>query len=218
MLKRANPSMQLKEAIYKRRTVREFVNKPISKDTLKKILIDGMQAPSNSHMRQWNFINIESLEVRLKVIGEDGEDLIKKRDPDKILDDLGFTDQFQREMYKYSIPKQAKMILTAGAVIIPVYHQPFPLMNPKERMHLNYFASIWMVIENILLSAVEEEIFGVPYIPKCPERIRSLLKIPNKYEFPCILALGYPEPNARTFKPDPIKIEERIHKDLWGEF
>ena len=154
----------------------------------------------------------------LKIIGNEGEDLIKKRDPDKILDDLGFKDQAQREMYKYSIPKQAKMILNAGAVIIPIYYQPFPLMNPKERMHLNYFASIWMVIENILLSAVEEGIFGVTYIPKYPERIKNLLRIPEKYEFPCILALGYPEPTARTFKPDPIKIEERIHSNTWGNF
>ena len=175
-----------------------------------------MQAPSNSHMRNWNFINVENHNVRTRIIGNEGEDLIKKRDLDRILDDLGFTDQSQREMYKYSIPKQAKMILNAGAVIIPVYHQPFPLMNPKERMHLNYFASIWMVVENILLSAVEEDIFGVPYIPKYPERIKHILMIPEKYEFPCILALGYPKPNARTFKPDSIKIEERIHTNNWG--
>ena len=207
--------MNLREAIYKRRTVREFIEKPINIETLKKILADGMQAPSNSHVRDWNFINIERNDYRMRIVGENGEDLLKKRDPDKILDDLGFKDQFQREMYKYSIPKQAKMILTAGAVIVPIYHQPFPLMNPKERMNLNYFASIWMVIENILLSAVEEGIFGVPYIPKYPQRVKKLLNIPDKYEFPCILALGYPDPNAKTFKPDPVKIEERIHKDLF---
>jgi nitroreductase len=207
--------MELKEVIYKRRTVREFIDKSIENDILKKILLDGMQAPSNSHMRKWYFINIDSDDLRMKIVGENGEELIKKRDPEKILDDLGFKDPFQREMYKYSIPKQAKMILTAGAVIIPVYHQPFPLLNSKERMHLNYFASIWMVIENIFLSAVEEGIYGVPYIPKYPERVKSLLKIPNHYEFPCILALGYPEPNARTFVPDPIEIGERIFKNNW---
>jgi nitroreductase len=178
--------------------------------------LDGMQAPSNSHIRRWYFINVENRDIRTKLIGEEGENLLKKRDPDTILNELGFTDTIQRGMYKYSIPKQGKMILTAGAIIIPVYNQPFPLMNPKERMHLNYFASIWMVIENIFLSAVEEGIFGVPYIPKYPERVKTLLNIPDDYEFPCILALGYPEPNARTFIPDPIEIEERIHTNLWN--
>ena len=210
--------MQLKEVIYKRRTIRDFLDKSISKDILKKVLLDGKQAPSNRHMRNWNFINVENHNLRMKIIGNEGEDLIKKRDPDKILDDLGFKDEAQRDMYKYSIPKQAKMILNAGAVIIPVYSQHIPLMNPKERWHLNYFVSIWMVIENILLSAVEEGIFGVTYISKFPERIKNLLKIPEKHEFPCILALGYPEPNAKTFKPDPIKIEERIHSNTWGNF
>jgi hypothetical protein len=96
-----------------------------------------MQAPSNSHMRNWNFINVENHNLRMKIIGNEGEDLIKKRDPDKILDDLGLKDEAQRDMYKYSIPKQAKMILNAGAVIILVYSQHIPLMNPKERWHLN---------------------------------------------------------------------------------
>lgn len=210
--------MYLKEAIYNRRTVRDFIEKPILNKTLNKLLMDGMQAPSNSHMRKWNFINIESSDVRMKLIGKDGEDLIKDRDPEQILDDLGFKDQAQREMYQFSIPKQGKMILTAGAVIVPVYNQPFPLMNPKVRMHLNYFASIWMVIENILLSAVEEGIFGVTYIPKYPEKIKKLLKIPEKYDFPCILALGYPQPNAKVFRPDPFMIEERVYKNLWGKF
>ena len=203
--------MDLHSAIYTRRTIREFREKVIEKNILKKILLDGMQAPSNSHMRDWHFINIESLELRLKIIGNNGEDLIKERNSDVILDNLGFTDQFQIEMYKYSIPKQAQMILTAGAVIIPIYHQPHPLLSPKERSHLNYFASIWMVIENILLSAVEEGIFGVTYIPKHPKKVKSILKVPDKYDFPCILALGYPKANAKKFEPDPIKIEDRIH-------
>lgn len=212
---RASLNMLLKEAIYKRRTVRDFTQQSINNDIIRKILLDGMQAPSNSHMRQWYFIILESNDIRMKIIGKDGENLIKERDPNKILDDLGFIDPAQREMYKYSIPKQAQMILSAGVVIIPVYYQPFPLMKPKERMHLNYFASIWMVIENILLSAVEEGIFGVPYIPKNPEGIKSILKIPDKYDFPCILALGYPTASARTFKPDPITIGERIYKNFW---
>jgi nitroreductase len=120
-------------------------------------------------------------------------------------------------MYKYSIPIQAKMILTAGAVLIPVYSQPFPLMQPKERMHLNYFASIWMCIENMLLSAVEENIYGVTYIPKFPERIKTLLKIPDKHEFPCVLALGYPQEGAKSFKPDSYNIDQKIHYNYWQE-
>ncbi|MFX1569134.1 MAG: nitroreductase family protein [Promethearchaeota archaeon] len=207
--------MKLKEVIYKRRTIRDFTEEPIKEETLTKILMDGMQAPSNSHMRKWEFIIVKEQESRMKLVGDDGERLIKLRDPEQILDDLGFKDKYQREMYKYSIPKQAKMILTAGAVVIPIYHQPFPLLEPKERMHLNYFASIWMCIENILLSAVEEGIFGVPYIPKYPEKIKSILKIPENYEFPCILAIGYPKPNAKSFPPDPIKINERLHFNSW---
>lgn len=43
--------MQLNEAIYKRRTIREFIDKPIKREVINKILTNGIQAPSNSHMR-----------------------------------------------------------------------------------------------------------------------------------------------------------------------
>ena len=60
--------LDIYEAIYSRRTVRAFQEKKIAMETVKKILNAGLQAPSNDHMRYWDFIMIEDQTSKLNLI------------------------------------------------------------------------------------------------------------------------------------------------------
>jgi len=208
--------MDIYKAIYSRRSMRDFEEREIDIDTIKKILDAGLQAPSNSHMREWEFIIINDKSTRLTVIDKIHRDATKK-EIENILDEWKAFDPIQRESYFDAIPKQYKMLLTAGCLIIPCFRQPYPLLKPTEISSLNYFASIWCCIENILLAAVAEGIFGVTRIPLGEEsqHIKALLTIPEDYEVPCYLALGYPDKSAKQVKQNMIKVEERIHFNKW---
>jgi nitroreductase len=167
-------------------------------------------------LRQWEFIIINDKASRLKVIDK----LVKnttKEDSVKIIDEWGLTEHLQREMYIEAIPKQYQMLLTAGCLIIPCFHQKRPLLKPANLSALNSFASIWCCIENILLAAASEGIFGVTRIPfdEELEHIREVLNIPEDYEFPCYLALGYPGENVKKIIQHPIKVEDRMHFNKW---
>ena len=48
--------MELYEAINKRRTVREFLDKPVDFEAIKRILEAGTKAPTWNHNRNWSFI------------------------------------------------------------------------------------------------------------------------------------------------------------------
>ena len=48
--------MELYEAINKRRTIRDFEDKPIYEDIIKRILSAGLKAPTNNHLREGEFI------------------------------------------------------------------------------------------------------------------------------------------------------------------
>ncbi len=209
--------MDIYEAISKRRTVRNFLNKPISFDVIKRIIDAGLHAPSNNHLRQWEFILINDQTVRLSVIDKINKNL-SSRDAVKLLDSWGYTDQFQREMYINAIPGQYRMLLQASCLIIPCFRQESPLLKPKNLSALNGFASIWCCIENMLLAAVAEGIYGVTRIPfdKETKHLRNILLIPDDYAIPCYLALGYPDEKGN--KPIPqhvIKAEDRIHINKW---
>ncbi len=204
--------MDVYEAIYKRRSIRDFSDKKIENKIIKKIIDAGLQAPSNNHLREWEFILLEDIDQRKGFIDQ----LIKpqtNKTAKKVVDNWGLTDTVQRNMYIEAIPKQYKMLINTGLLMIPCFRQHEPLFSKKDIFSLNSFASIWCCIENILIAAVAEGIFGVTRIPFNHEviKIKKLLNIPDDYEVPCFLALGYPTDNAVFHKQKEISVEDRIH-------
>lgn len=74
---------------------------------------------------------------------------------------------------------------------------------------LNYFASAWAAVENILLAATAEGLVCVPYsIGNEPEYVKHLVNAPEEYEFTCFLAIGYAAENAHISKQEEIRVEQ----------
>ncbi len=208
--------MDVYEAIFKRKSVRNFQRRAIDEMTIKKLLDAGLRAPSNNHLREWEFIVVQDQATRLNLI-----DMVQKRftkeEVAAWLDSWGSTDPIQREMYHSAVPKQYAMLLEAACLILPCFRQPWPLLKPDSLSALNPFASIWCCIENILIAAVAEGIYGVTRIPMGAEieHIKKVINCPSDYEIPCYLALGYPSENAIEIEPYPINVDEKIHWNSW---
>jgi hypothetical protein len=68
-----------------------------------------------------------------------------------------------------------------------------------------------------LIAAAAEGIFGVTRIPFEVEResLKRILNIPDGYEVPCYLALGYPRQTAKRLKQYEVCLEDKIHMDRW---
>lgn len=208
--------MDVYAAIFSRRTVRDFQEREIDRALIKKILEAGLHAPSNDHLRQWEFVLVQDRATRLAVI-EKIRSNRTEQDAVAVIDNWGLVDQAQRAMYLDAIPKQYRMLFTAGSLILPCFRQKSPLLQPKDLSALNPFASIWCCIENILLAATAEGIYGVTRIPDGEEsaHLKTVLHIPEDYAIPCYLALGYPAENAKRIEQLSINIEERIHFNQW---
>ena len=56
--------MELYEAIYKRRTVRKFLEKEVDFDAVKRILEAGNRAPTWNHNRNWSYIVLRTEEEK----------------------------------------------------------------------------------------------------------------------------------------------------------
>jgi len=103
------------------------------------------------------------------------------------------------------------MLMESGLLIRPFFRQKqSPQLEPAEQSSLNYFASAWCALENMLLAATTERLGTVFHIPVSDEtaKIKAIARAPEDYEFICLLTMGYPAEDA--FLP-----EQRIHTDIW---
>jgi nitroreductase len=208
--------MNVYEAMAARKTIRDFAPREIEQGLVKKLIAAGFNAPTNNHLREWHFVLLQDKARRKELL----EQVIKpmgKKGAIGIINRWGLKDKAQREMYIDAIPRQYNMLYNAGCLILPCFCQVTPLLKPKDLSALNPFASIWCCIENILVAAAAEGIFGVTRIPFEAERktIKEYLNIPPDYEIPCYLALGYPAETANRARQIDISVDERIHTDGW---
>jgi nitroreductase len=204
------------EAISRRKTIRDFADEEIPLVTVRRLLEAGLKAPSHDHMRRWEFILAQDRSRREQLVLNISESKTTD-DARAVVDGWGLTDSLQRKMYIDAIPKQQSMILNAGCLIIPCFHTRKLLLEPESLSSLNSFASIWCCIENILIAAAAEGIFGVTRIPFEGERkrMKSLLGVPDGYEVPCYMALGYPKKTAERTKQHEVSVDDRVHMNAW---
>ncbi len=208
--------MDVYEAMAARKTIREFSPQEIDPALVQKIIAAGFTAPTNNHMREWHFVLLQD-KARRKELLDQVIKPVTKKGAVAIINRWGMTDAIQREMYIEGIPRQYSMLFTAACLVLPCYCQPGPLLKPKDLSALNAFASIWCCVENMLVAAASEGIFGVTRIPFDAERktLKDFLHVPEDYEIPCYIALGYPADTAARARQVDIRVEERVHLDDW---
>ena len=174
--------MDIYEAIHARRTIRDFKDIPINMDIIEKIIGAGLKAPTNDHMRRWEFVIVNDRNTRAEILKAVME-MTSAADINRWLDSWGAADEAQRAMYIDAVPKQYAMLLNAGCLLLPFFRHEGSLLKPDSLSALNGFASIWCCIENILLAAAAEGIFGVARIPMGNEAafIQKALGCPAGY-------------------------------------
>lgn len=206
--------MDFYDVINKRRTVREFENDDIPMEVIERIVDAAMKAPSNDHLRDWEYIVIKDKNIMSKVLDVDtiprefSDEEMKKLAKAWNLNDI---DQFNA--YKLAVPKQYRMLYEANALIIPIFKEKVDILHPADISHLNVFASIWCSIENFLLASTYENLGCSLRIAMAKEmdNAKKVLNIPEGYFIPCFLGLGKPKKNELLCKQKEINTKEKIH-------
>lgn len=163
-------------------------------------------------MRRLEFVVIRGKENIAKVIAPLAKNMAAFKDLVFELDDTGDNDKMA--MFAGALPKQQCMLMQSGLLVIPFYNQKqSPLLRPVEQSSLNYFASAWCALENMLLAATDEGLGTVFHIPVADEaeQIKKLVNAPEGYEFICLLTMGYPAEGAFLPCQKEIDINRRIH-------
>lgn len=211
--------MELYEALEKRRTCRDYSDREVSDEILKRVIGAAFKAPTNDHLRQLEFVVMRGRENIAPIIDPLAKNMaaFKKlvHEADEA-DEAG--DKDKMAMFADALPKQQRMLMQSGLLILPFFRQKqSPLLKPVEQSSLNYFASAWCALENMLLAATAEGLGTVFHIPVGDEaeKIKEIVGAPEDYEFICLLTMGYPAADAFRPKQKEIDIGDRIHTNVW---
>ena len=184
---------------------------------LEKVLSAAFKAPTNDHLRQFEFIVVRGQENIARLVSP-VEENTKNIQQSGLEAAASVMDKDEHAMFVDALPKQQRMLMQSNCLVLPFFRQKdYPLCHPVDQSSLNYFASAWAAVENILLAATAEGLacaFRIP-IGNEPQHVKLLVNAPEEYEFTCFLAIGYPAENAHICKQKEINIEDRIHRNVW---
>lgn len=173
--------MQLEQVIKKRRTIRKFKDKPVSKKLVRKIINAGRHAPSGLNQQPWKFIVIDTKDIKSKI----------RKIYEKSREEMGIYKQ------DTSFVENATIIVCLG--------------DKKKIAYLTSVAlaieNILLQATALRLGCfIGTTFFGTK---KAEKEIRRLLKISSYLEIIALVLVGYPDekPKKKTLK----KLGEIIH-------
>lgn len=207
--------MELYEAIYKRRTMREFLDKEVDFEAIKRILEAGNAAPTWNHNRNWSYIVLHTDEEKAYAL-EHAKKIADKFDADKYLNaPRPCPTTLAQKMYAYAMPRQYTMLVDAPYVIIPVFKSKE--LNGAYVSKLNPFSTIWCVIENIFLAVTAEGLGCSMRIPLNEEYdiVKAKLKVPPTYMIPVFIGIGYADPQETVLEQNVADLDKQLHFGRW---
>ncbi|MCM1508597.1 MAG: nitroreductase family protein [Ruminococcus flavefaciens] len=207
--------MDFYEAINKRRTMREFLEKEVDFEVIKRILEAGNKAPTWNHNRNWQFIILRTDEEKEYAFSE-AKEIADKFNAEKYLNmPRPYPITLGQKMYGYAMPKQYTMLKEAPYVIVPVFKSKE--LNGEYVSKLNPFATIWCVIENIFLAATAEGLSCSMRIPLNEEHdaVKKRLKVPATYMIPVFIGIGYANPEEVQLEQHKPDIDKQLRFGRW---
>ena len=207
--------MEFYEALNGRKTTRMFLNKDVDFETVKRILSAGNKAPTWDHNRSWRYIVLRTDEEKEYAFSE-AKKIADKFDAEKYLNmPRAYQITLGQKMYGYAVPKQYTMLKDAPYVVIPLFKAK--TLNGKNVSELNPFATIWCVIENILLAASAEGLSCSMRIPLDKEHdiVKAKLKVPPTYRIPAFIGIGYADPDEPRLEQYAPDLDKQMRFGKW---
>lgn len=192
-----------------RRTIRKFIDKPIPKEVILKIIDIARWAPSAHNSQPWQFIIITDAEVKKKLAIEMAKKYMMALKKDGI----------PSRLVKKKVSSSIERITSAPVIVIPCLVKSELEKYPDEERNMNEYVmgvqSVAAAIQNILLAAYAE---GVGTCWRCAplfakEIVRDALNLPSDCEPQALIEMGYYK--RRPVAPLRKSLDEIIHWERW---
>ena len=203
--------MEFNEVINKRKTSREWTDREVDFEAIKRIVGAGMKAPSWDHYRNWQFIILHTKEEKENAFSY-ARQVVNRFD-------IGRYENrklnLAQEMYAYAMPRQYTMLTDCPYVIVPLFK--CSKLNAEWVSKLNPLTTAWCVAENIKLAVINE---GLGYSMRIPlnrehDVVLDKLGVPKGWMTPCFIGIGYPKEDEFVLEQYDSTPDSHIHTGKW---
>lgn len=112
--------MEFYQVLEKRRTVRDFSDRKVDDEVLKRILGAAFKAPTNDHLRQFEFVVVRGARKDRRIISPVSENTRNIQQTG--LEVAGNTmDRDEYAMFVDALPKQQRMLMQSGCLVLPFF-------------------------------------------------------------------------------------------------
>jgi nitroreductase len=202
--------MNVTEAVASRRSVRAFLDKPVSPAALRRVLERAQRAPSGGNVQPWNAVvltgeplaRLQAVIAEVLPLGRSGRSAEYDIYPPALAGayedrrvDVGEV-MYQalgiaREDKRGRLDQFAQNFRAFGAPVLMLVHTP-RYMGPPQ------WSDIGMWLQTVMLLLREEGLDSCPQESWAmyPRQIRDCVAIPDDHIFFCGMAIGYRDPDA----------------------
>lgn len=205
--------MDLYDAIYTRRDVREFASDPIPDETLWKILSAAHHAGSVGFMQPWSFVLVRSRETRRKV-----QEIFAVEN-----ERAGQHYQDERARLYQSLKLEGILDAPLNLAVTVDHERKGPhVLGRNTLRHMDEYSAC-CAVQNFWLAARAEGI-GVGWVSILDyEAVKCLLGIPTEQTLVAYLCVGYPKslPSRPVLESKGwetrLSLEDIVFQEAWGQ-
>jgi iodotyrosine deiodinase len=187
--------------VKRRRTIREFSDRPVPREIIENCLLAAGTAPSGANMQPWHFAVVSHPAIKSKIRKEAEiveKDFYERRAPDYWLEALAPLGTDENKPYLEKAP-----------YLIVIFSKRYSLAPDGTKQHNYYLPESVGIATGMLITAVHNAgLACLTHTPSPMGFLRDILGRP-KYETPfLVLVVGYPDENAKVPKISKKKLDE----------
>lgn len=183
-------ALRFREELQRRRSVRDFSNRPVPRNVIEECLLAAGAAPSGANLQPWHFVVVSSPEVRgrIREAAEREEHEFYARASKDWLEALAPLGTGPEKRYLEEAP-----------CLIAVFARTYEALPDGSRVRHFYAAESVGIATGVLITALHHAGLAVlPHTPSPAGTLNEILGRPNNERPFLLLVVGYPAEGARV--------------------
>ena len=173
------------ELLKKRRTVREFSDRPIPDGVIENCLLAAGTAPNGANKQPWHFVVVKDSSIKKKIreaAEEEEREFYQRRAPEDWLEDL-----------KPFATNEHKPFLEKAPVLIGIFAQSYHINNREEKEKHYYVKESVGIATGMLITALHNAgLATLTHTPSPMGFLNEIMERPSHEKAFLLLVVGYP--------------------------